>query len=273
MARRELKGLQHLLLQQVSPEPLAELLQNYIHQKDIKEDAVSEDDVEDLLDVVIEAAEELPPPPAHLTDSARARCPLCKGKPEQRQYYALKHGGMTFPLEMEAERAGYTIPIGLERHLEGYGNMRQCEIMKIIDAMHAPKQLYRATRPVVRRQRPEPKVVNQRPPALQGVGISYARPRWFGEDWGADAIHPDDHMDTPVGIPCMYCTQPIALGDQGLILTLFTHMDVNRKTIGSMPVTYHLTCWSAMVALTEKVGLTALGDALMVGHRGEVTSG
>lgn len=266
MAQRELESLHHLVIRQVSPASLAEVLQRYIHQKDVKEDAVNEDDVEDLLDVIIEAAEELPPPPVHLTDSPRARCPLCKGKPEQRQYYALKHGGMSFPLEMEAERAGYTIPIGLERHLEGYGNMRQCEVMKIVDAMHAPKHIYGARRPLMRQHRPERKVVSKRTPALQGVDLRYARPRWFGEDWGAEAIHPDDHVDTPVGIPCMRCAQPIVLGDQGLILTLVTTLGLERKIIGTMPVTYHLACWSAMVELTEKVDLTALGNALMAGH-------
>jgi hypothetical protein len=41
--------------------------------------------------------------------------------------------------------------------------------------------------------------------------------KWFGEPWGAPVNEFTERAPTPVGVPCTYCGQPIAEGDQGFL--------------------------------------------------------
>jgi hypothetical protein len=41
--------------------------------------------------------------------------------------------------------------------------------------------------------------------------------KWFGNSWGAP-ICESPHVETPVGVPCVYCEEPIQLGDRGVII-------------------------------------------------------
>jgi len=43
---------------------------------------------------------------------------------------------------------------------------------------------------------------------------------WFGKNWGAPACDPNYHVSTPVGVACMYCREPIILGDRGMMQTV-----------------------------------------------------
>jgi hypothetical protein len=63
----------------------------------------------DLVNKVIENTEVIPAANEYSKD--RARCPLCNGCPELRS-------------------DGFAFPIGLGRHLDGYGNQRQCHVVR-----------------------------------------------------------------------------------------------------------------------------------------------
>ncbi len=52
------------------------------------------------------------PPARHEYMPVRVHCPLCRQAPE-------------------GDPTGYTYPIGLERHLEGFANTHQCYVMKV----------------------------------------------------------------------------------------------------------------------------------------------
>ena len=41
---------------------------------------------------------------------------------------------------------------------------------------------------------------------------------WFGENWGAPITEDGLHVETPVGQPCLFCEEPIAEGDRGVIM-------------------------------------------------------
>ena len=41
--------------------------------------------------------------------------------------------------------------------------------------------------------------------------------KWFGESWGASVCQ-GEHVDTPVGVLCAHCDEPIAEGDQGVMI-------------------------------------------------------
>lgn len=42
--------------------------------------------------------------------------------------------------------------------------------------------------------------------------------KWFGEAWNPHRCVPEDHTETPVDAPCLYCERPIAANDQGLTM-------------------------------------------------------
>jgi hypothetical protein len=63
----------------------------------------------DLIAKILENTDFIPTNNAYVKD--RAPCPLCGEGPEQRS-------------------DGFAMPTGLERHLEGYGNQRQCRVMR-----------------------------------------------------------------------------------------------------------------------------------------------
>jgi hypothetical protein len=39
---------------------------------------------------------------------------------------------------------------------------------------------------------------------------------WFGKSWGAPICEEDDHIDIPIGKPCIHCEEIIVDGDQGI---------------------------------------------------------
>ena len=41
---------------------------------------------------------------------------------------------------------------------------------------------------------------------------------WFGESWGAPVCQAEQRVPTPVGKQCMWCSEPIAAGDQGHVM-------------------------------------------------------
>ena len=42
--------------------------------------------------------------------------------------------------------------------------------------------------------------------------------KWFGEPGGAPYETDCPHVDTPVGVPCAWCDEPFADGDDGVIV-------------------------------------------------------
>lgn len=41
--------------------------------------------------------------------------------------------------------------------------------------------------------------------------------RWFGTDWGSGMNQECEQMPTPVGTPCLRCTEPILEGENGIV--------------------------------------------------------
>jgi len=87
------------------------------------------------------------------------------------------------------------------------------------------------------------------------IDLSYARPRWFGEDWGANCCDPREHIDTPVGIRCTYCSRPFSDGDQGVVVTVIPSLHDNRTDLQTMPLGYHRMCWNAVFEAAKDSGL------------------
>jgi hypothetical protein len=85
------------------------------------------------------------------------------------------------------------------------------------------------------------------PLSLSRPDLSYIRPRWFGETWGAPCCHPDEHIETPVGIRCAHCSRPFVAGDQGVVLTLIASLDDSRTGMQTMPLAYHCGCSVAVL--------------------------
>lgn len=50
--------------------------------------------------------------------------------------------------------------------------------------------------------------------------------KWFGEAWNPYRCTPEDHTETPVDAPCLYCEKPIAANDQGLTMPAQTGSNV-----------------------------------------------
>jgi hypothetical protein len=89
------------------PEPIQEILGSYyrctcrveVHQWKSA-----------VIDQLVELAKPVPLRTAH--DNARAYCPLCGGSAQS----------------IYESQQGFSIPIGLQRHLEGWGNAHQCDV-------------------------------------------------------------------------------------------------------------------------------------------------
>lgn len=69
--------------------------------------------------------------------------------------------------------------------------------------------------------------------------------RWFGHSWGAPACAPEDHVETPVGMPCAghehcHAERPAVIedGDQGLLLPYLAGAGEPVQSVA-----YHLDCW------------------------------
>jgi hypothetical protein len=117
----EQDSLRWCIIGHVPPAPLSELVRKYIRQKMVVDEVVS---------AVLEAAVELPPHEYArlLGEPARALCPLCGDGPDTRYHQLPDRGYGSFSVPIEGEY-GYT-RLGLERHLIGYANFRQCVVMK-----------------------------------------------------------------------------------------------------------------------------------------------
>lgn len=84
----------------------------------------------DFIDLIVEAAE-----PHAFRDyerNLRARCPLCGGEPLG-----------------PSRTGGYAIPTGLDRHLIGWGNARQCFVMQVAAAEAIQYARYTLNNPTV----------------------------------------------------------------------------------------------------------------------------
>lgn len=42
--------------------------------------------------------------------------------------------------------------------------------------------------------------------------------RWFGETWGAPVCEPRERTETPTGVPCLLCEEPIGARARGFVL-------------------------------------------------------
>lgn len=62
--------------------------------------------------------------------------------------------------------------------------------------------------------------------------------KWFGISWGAPVCDPEDHVETPVGRPCMRCTKAIGENDQGLTIP---HVRERERKVSDEP--WHLGCY------------------------------
>ena len=66
--------------------------------------------------------------------------------------------------------------------------------------------------------------------------------RWFGENWGAHINRLCRSALTPVGDACIHCEQPIAMGDQGILMwggddqtRVPVHVDCLVMMVGGKP--------------------------------------
>jgi len=41
---------------------------------------------------------------------------------------------------------------------------------------------------------------------------------WFGQSWGAPICQTTPHVETPVGEACVWCDEPVAPDDSGLVM-------------------------------------------------------
>lgn len=65
--------------------------------------------------------------------------------------------------------------------------------------------------------------------------------KWFGESWRAPVCEPEDEVETPVGAACLLCDEPIAAGDQGIVMPFSGDIVDGRLT--ARPVPEHLDCY------------------------------
>jgi hypothetical protein len=89
------------------PEPVQEILGTYYRCTSRMELHQWESNV---IDQLVELAKPIPRRTAH--DNERAYCPLCSGSAQS----------------LYEEQQGFSLPIGLRRHLEGWGNTHQCDV-------------------------------------------------------------------------------------------------------------------------------------------------
>jgi hypothetical protein len=106
--------------------------------------------------------------------------------------------------------------------------------------------------------------------------------KWFGDPWPSDELRasvcesPNDRVGTPEGEPCLWCDEPIAENDRGVILPVgdldsdgrfFTtirpcHIECNvRSVVGSLD---HLTGHCSCSGKEPVSGLSSREDALAV---------
>lgn len=65
--------------------------------------------------------------------------------------------------------------------------------------------------------------------------------RWFGKSWGAACCEAEAHTETPVGVACSRCREPILEGQQGLV---HPHIDMLESgAMRSMMKPVHLECF------------------------------
>jgi hypothetical protein len=89
------------------PEPVQEILDSYYRCTSRIELHQWESNV---IDQLVELAK---PVPRHTTyDTERAYCPLCGGSAQS----------------IYQSQQGFSLPVGLQRHLEGWGNTHQCDV-------------------------------------------------------------------------------------------------------------------------------------------------
>lgn len=60
---------------------------------------------------------------------------------------------------------------------------------------------------------------------------------WFGESWHAPICADGEHVQTPVGDPCLYCEEPIEADDQGV------RMPHAKSETEAVIVSAHLDCF------------------------------
>jgi hypothetical protein len=89
------------------PEPVQEILDSYYRCTSRIELHQWESNV---IDQLVELAKPVPRHTAY--DTERAYCPLCGGSAQS----------------IYQSRQGFSLPIGLQRHLEGWGNTHQCDV-------------------------------------------------------------------------------------------------------------------------------------------------
>lgn len=59
------------------------------------------------------------------------------------------------------------------------------------------------------------------------------RQGWFGKDWGAAVCKEEVHIETPVGILCLHCDEPIEEKDRGIVdcQGYAWHLDCNLRGV------------------------------------------
>lgn len=65
--------------------------------------------------------------------------------------------------------------------------------------------------------------------------------KWFGESWRAPICAPEDEVGTPVGERCLLCEEPIAAGDQGVVMPFSG--DLVDGVVTARLVPEHLDCF------------------------------
>ena len=60
--------------------------------------------------------------------------------------------------------------------------------------------------------------------------------KWFGEPWGAPVCEEATHVETPIGVPCLECEQPVEADDRGVILPFLSMEEMTEST-------FHLGCF------------------------------
>jgi hypothetical protein len=53
---------------------------------------------------------------------------------------------------------------------------------------------------------------------LERIPIGNVGMRWFGVKWEAPICEIAPHVETPYGVPCLFCDVPITASDRGLFI-------------------------------------------------------
>lgn len=56
--------------------------------------------------------------------------------------------------------------------------------------------------------------------------------RYFGQPWGAPFLEDAEQVPTPVGKPCLVCDEPVAEGDQGVVMP-YAHTGDDGKPVST----------------------------------------